>query len=189
MPDEPEVTGLLALMLLTDSRRAAREADGHLVLLADQDRQRWDRALITEGQTLVRQCLRRKRPGPYQLQAAINAVHSDAPEAAATDWSQILRLYDQLLDVAPGPVVALNRAVALAEVAGPEAALRAVDELGLSGYHLFHAVRADFLLRLGRIEEAAAAYAAALDLAGNPAERQFLTVRLEETRRRRGGAA
>ena len=188
MPDEPEVTGLLALMLLTDSRRAAREADGHLVLLADQDRRLWDRALITEGQTLVRQCLRQKRPGPYQLQAAINAVHSDAPEAAATDWRQILRLYDQLLDVAPGPVVALNRAVALAEVAGPEAALCAVDALGLAGYHLFHAVRADFLLRLGRIEEAAAAYAAALDLAGNPAERQFLTVRLEETRRRRGGA-
>ena len=150
MPDEPEVKGLLALMLLTESRRAAREAGGGLVLLADQDRRLWDRALIAEGQELVRQCLRRNQPGPYQLQAAINAVHSDAHDAAATDWRQILRLYDQLPTLAPGPVVALNRAVALAELEGPEPALRLVDALGLESYYLFHAVRADFLVRLGR---------------------------------------
>ena len=159
MPDEPEVLGLLALMLLTESRRVARtSADGALVLLADQDRTRWDRALIAEGQAIVRQCLRRGQPGPYQLQAAINAVHSDAPVAAATDWDQILRLYDQLLAVAPGPVVALNRAVAVAEVDGPAAALALVDGLDLGGYYLFHAIRADLLRRLGRRAEADAAY-------------------------------
>ena len=151
MPDEPEVLGLLALMLLTESRRAARTtADGALVLLADQDRTRWDRALIAEGQALVRRCLRRDQPGPYQIQAAINAVHSDAPVAAATDWGQIMRLYDQLLAVAPSPVVALNRAVAVAEVDGPAAALALVDGLDLDGYYLFHAIRADLLRRLGR---------------------------------------
>ena len=159
MPDEPEVLGLLALMLLTESRRAARtSADGALVLLADQDRTRWDRALIAEGQAIVRQCLRRGQPGPYQIQAAINAVHSDAPIAAATDWDQILRLYDQLLAVAPGPVVALNRAVAVAEVDGPAAALTLVDGLDLDGYYLFHAIRADLLRRLDRRAEAEAAY-------------------------------
>ena len=178
MPDEPEVKGLLALLLLTESRRAARESDGGLVLLADQDRRLWDRALIAEGQELVRQCLRRNQPGPYQLQAAINAVHSDASDAAATDWRQILRLYDQLADVAPGPVVALNRAVALAELEGPEPALLLVDALGLEGYSLFHAVRADFLVRLGRNDDAAAAYRSALDLAGNAADRRFLEARL-----------
>jgi RNA polymerase sigma-70 factor, ECF subfamily len=175
MPDEPEVLGLLALMLLVDARRAARTTpDGALVLLADQDRGRWDGDLIVEGQALVRRCLRRNRPGPYQLQAAINAVHSDAADAAATDWRQILALYDQLLDLAPGPVVALNRAVAVAEVEGPAAALALVDPLGLGSYHLFHAIRADLLRRLGRDAEAALAYDAAIARAQNAAERAFL---------------
>ncbi|MET9614367.1 RNA polymerase sigma factor [Kitasatospora indigofera] len=175
MPDEPEVTGLLALMLLTDSRRAARTTpSGGLVRLADQDRSRWDEALIAEGQALVRRCLRLGRPGPYQIQAAINAVHSDAPAAAATDWRQIVRLYDRLLTLAPGPVPALHRAVAVAEVDGPQAALTLVEELDLDGYHLFHAVRADLLRRLGRNAEAAAAYEAAAALTGNAAERAFL---------------
>ena len=151
------------------------------MLLADQDRRLWDRALIAEGQELVRQCLRRNQPGPYQLQAAINAVHSDASDAAATDWRQILRLYDQLTGVAPGPVVALNRAVALAEVEGPEPGLAVVDALGLESYCLFHAVRADFLLRLGRRAEAAAAYRSALDLVRNGADRKFLEARLRTT--------
>ena len=180
MPDEPEVAGLLALLLLTESRRAARSGpDGALVLLGDQDRSRWDRALIAEGQAIVRACLRRNQPGPYQIQAAINAVHSDAPTAADTDWRQILALYDQLLAVAPTPVVALNRAVAVAEIHGPEAALLEVDTLDLTAYHLFHATRADLLRRLGRAAEAAAAYDQALDLAQNAAERRFL-----ENRRR-----
>jgi RNA polymerase sigma-70 factor (ECF subfamily) len=180
MPDEPEVLGLLALMLLTESRRAARTGpDGALVLLADQDRTRWDRALIAEGQALVRRCLRRNQPGPYQIQAAINAVHSDtinsdAPVAAVTDWNQILRLYDQLLVVAPSPVVALNRAVAVAEVQGPAAALAIVEALDLGKYYLFHAIRADLLRRLGRHEDAAAAYQAAMALTQNAAERDFL---------------
>jgi RNA polymerase sigma-70 factor (ECF subfamily) len=184
MREEPEVQGLLALMLLVESRRAARldpargDGDGGAVLLADQDRRLWDRGLIAEGQELVRRCLRRNRPGPYQLQAAIHAVHSDAPAAAATDWRQILRLYDQLLDAAPGPVVALNRAVALAEIDGPEPALHLIEGLGLEGYYLLHAVRADFLVRLGRPVDAAAAYRTALDLAGNAAERTFLEGRL-----------
>ena len=175
MPDEPEVTGLLALMLLAESRRAARtSADGALVVLADQDRSRWDRALIAEGQALVRQCLRRGQPGPYQIQAAISAVHSDAPIAAATDWEQILRLYDQLLVVTPGPVVALNRAVAVAEFDGPAAALALVDELDLDRYYLFHAIRADLLRRLGRRGEASAAYDTAIARTGNAAERAYL---------------
>ncbi|MDQ0944730.1 RNA polymerase sigma-70 factor (ECF subfamily) [Streptomyces sp. V1I1] len=180
MPDEPEVKGLLALMLLTESRRAARTTpDGDLVLLADQDRARWDRALIAEGQALVRQCLRRDQPGPYQIQAAINAVHSDAPIAAATDWGQILQLYDQLLALAPNPVVALNRAVAVAELDGPAAALALVDDMDLDGHHLFHAIRADLLRRLGRDEEAARAYAAALARTANEAERAFLRRKIE----------
>lgn len=175
MPDEPEAVGLLALMLLTDSRRPARTApDGGLVLLADQDRTRWDRELIAEGQELVRRCLRRNRPGPYQIQAAIAAVHSDAATAAHTDWRQILRLYDQLQALAPSPVVALNRAVALAEVRGPAEALAVVDSLALDGYHPFHAVRADLLRRLGRPSEAAAAYDAARARTDNAAERAFL---------------
>ena len=127
------------------------------MLLADQDRALWDRALIAEGQAIVRRCLRRNQPGPYQIQAAINAVHSDAPTAADTDWRQILQLYDQLLALAPTPVVALNRAVAVAEVEGPEAALTLVDGSTSSDYHLFHAIRADLLRRLGRTAEAAAA--------------------------------
>ena len=175
MPDEPEVMGLLALMLLIESRRAARTTpDGDLVLLANQDRSRWDRSLIAEGQAIVRRCLRRNQPGPYQIQAAINAVHSDAQAAAATDWPQILQLYDQLLPLAPNPIVALNRAVAVAEVDGPDAALTLVDRLDLSGYYLFHAIRADLLRRLGRTTEAALAYEAAIARAENAAERDFL---------------
>jgi RNA polymerase sigma-70 factor, ECF subfamily len=182
MPDEPEVMGLLALMLLVSSRRAARTtADGELVLLADQDRGRWDRDRIAEGQAIVRACLRRNRPGPYQLQAAINAVHSDAPAAAATDWWQILELYDQLLTLAPSPVVALNRAVAVAEVEGPGAALALVDGLELDGYHLFHAIRADLLRRLGRNAEAALAYEAAIARTRNTAERAFLAGQLRRS--------
>jgi RNA polymerase sigma-70 factor, ECF subfamily len=175
MPDEPEVLGLLALMLLTAARQPARRgADGALVLLRDQDRSRWDADLVAEGQALVRACLRRNRPGPYQLQAAINAVHTDAPTAADTDWGQIVALYDQLLAIVPTPVVALNRAVALAEVAGPAAALEVVDQLDLAHYHPYHATRADLLRRLGRDAEAAAAYATAAELTDNAAERAFL---------------
>lgn len=179
MPDEPEALGLLALMLLIESRRGARTAaPGSLVLLAEQDRSRWDPELIAEGQDLVRRCLRRNRPGPYQLQAAINAVHSDARNAADTDWRQVLDLYDHLLAVQPTPVVALNRAVALAEVEGPAAGLAAVDLLELNSYYPYHAVRADLLRRLARSGEAATAYAAAIDKAGNEAERAFLQQRL-----------
>jgi RNA polymerase sigma-70 factor (ECF subfamily) len=175
MPDEAEVLGLLALLLLIHARRAARTAaDGSLVLLADQDRSRWDTALIAEGHDLVRRCLRRNRPGPYQIQAAINAVHADASTAAQTDWPQILSLYDQLMDCAPTPVVALNRAVAVAEVDGPAAALAAVDALDLATYHLFHAVRADLLARLGRGGDAVEAYGAALAFTTNGPERAFL---------------
>jgi RNA polymerase sigma-70 factor, ECF subfamily len=179
MPDEPEVLGLVALLLLTEARRPARTSpQGSLVLLGDQDRSRWDRTMIAEGHGLVRACLRRNCPGPYQLQAAIGAVHTDAPTAADTDWRQILALYDQLLAVSPTPVVALNRCVAVAEVDGPAAALALAGQLGLDGYYLFHSTRADLLRRLGRTEEAAAAYGAALALAGNSAERSFLEERL-----------
>jgi RNA polymerase sigma-70 factor (ECF subfamily) len=175
MPDEPEAVGLLALLLLTESRRAARTApDGSIVLLPDQDRARWDRDLITEGQTLVRRCLRRNQPGPYQIQAAINAVHSDAATAADTDWRQVLQLYDQLLAIAPNAVVALNRAVAVAEVEGPAPALAIVDALDLDSYHLFHATRAELLARLDRYDEAARAYDRALALATNAAEHALL---------------
>ena len=175
MPDEPEVTGLLALMLLIDARRDARTgAGGALVPLAEQDRQRWDRGRIAEGQARVRACLRRNQPGPYQFQAAINAVHSDARDAASTGWPQILRLYDQLMAQVPSPVVALHRAVAVAEVDGPGAALRLVDDLGLGSYHLFHAIRADLLRRLGRLDEAERSYRAAIACAQNSAERDFL---------------
>jgi RNA polymerase sigma-70 factor (ECF subfamily) len=175
MPDEPEVKGLLALMLLIESRRAARtNSDGDLVLLADQDRGLWDRGLIAEGQAIVRECLKRNHPGPYQIQAAIQAVHSDAPTAAASDWWQIVQLYNQLLSLTPSPVVALNRAVAVAEVEGPDAALALVDGLDLGGYYLFHAIRADLLRRLGRNAEAALAYAAAIARTDNATEREFL---------------
>jgi RNA polymerase sigma-70 factor, ECF subfamily len=169
------VAGLLALLLLTESRRASRQRpDGSLVLLGEQDRTQWDRALIEEGQAIVRRCLRRNQPGAYQLQAAINAVHSDAPTVEQTDWSQIVALYDHLLAVAPTPVVALNRAIAIGEVHGPAAALALVDELDLDNYHPFHATRADLLRRLGRDSEAAAAYERAAAMAPTEAERDFL---------------
>ncbi|MEU4473280.1 RNA polymerase sigma factor [Micromonospora sp. NPDC023888] len=178
MPDEPEALGLLALMLLTESRREARtDAEGALVALPNQDRGRWDGELITEGQALVRRCLRRDQPGPYQIQAAIAAVHSAAPRSADTDWAQILQLYDQLMVVAPSPVVALNRAVALAEVAGPAMGLAEVDRLDLDGYHVHHVVRADLLARLGRDAQAVEAYRTAVALTDNAAERAFLTAR------------
>jgi RNA polymerase sigma-70 factor, ECF subfamily len=175
MPDEAEAHGLLALLLLSESRRAARtSADGALVRLADQDRSQWDQALIAEGQAIVRACLRRNLPGPYQIQAAIAAVHSDAAEAADTDWRQIVALYDQLLHHAPTPVVALNRAVAVAEVHGPGSALALLDQLDLAGYHLLHAARGDLLERLGRHDDAVAAYDEALALTANGAERDLL---------------
>ncbi|MGW4367224.1 RNA polymerase sigma factor [Nocardia takedensis] len=175
MPDEPEALGLLALMLLVDARRATRtDTEGALVLLADQDRGRWDRDLIAEGQALVRRCLRENRPGPYQIQAAVNAVHSDAPTAAATDWTQILALYDQLTAIAPSPVVTLNRAVAVAEIHGPRTALEQVDALGLDDFHVYHAVRAALLARLGRDTEAVAAYDRALARTNNTVEQDYL---------------
>jgi RNA polymerase sigma-70 factor, ECF subfamily len=181
MPGEPEVLGLLALMLLAESRRAGRTtAAGALVPLSEQDRSRWDRVLIAEGQAIVRECLRRNEPGVYQIQAAIQAVHSDAPDAAVTDWGQIVRLYDQLLAFDPSPVAALNRAVAVAEVHGPGPALALVEALDLPAYPLFHAIRADLLRRLGRNPEAAAAYGRAIELTENAAEREFLRRRLRE---------
>jgi RNA polymerase sigma-70 factor (ECF subfamily) len=185
MPREPEVNGLLALMLLIDARRAARTDDGGaFVKLSDQDRSKWDRDEIAEGQSLLRHCLARHRldgsgVGPYQLQAAINAVHSDAVDAAHTDWRQILALYDQWMALAPSPVVALNRAVAVAEVEGAPQALLLIEELPLTGYHLFHAVRADLLLRAGRRTEAAAAWRAALQRCANQRERDFLQRQLD----------
>jgi RNA polymerase sigma-70 factor (ECF subfamily) len=185
MPDEPEVMGLLALMLLTESRRSARTTvDGALIRLADQDRDRWDQDLVREGQAIVRRCLRRDQPGPYQIQAAINAVHSDAPTAGATDWTQIVQLYDQLLADDPNPVVALHRAVTVAEVDGPGAALTLVDALELDPYHLLHAVRGELLHRLGRDEEAAVAYEAALERTANAAERDHLRRSLQSLDKR-----
>jgi RNA polymerase sigma-70 factor, ECF subfamily len=181
MPDEPEVLGLLALMLLVESRRAARVSpDGELVPLPQQDRRLWDADLVREGQELVRRCLRRNAPGPYQVQAAIQAVHSDAPTAAATDWRQVVALYDHLMALTPSPVVALNRAVAVAEVEGPAAGLALVDALDLPRHHLLPAVRADLLRRLGRHGEAAAAYGEAIALTGNATERAFLERRRAE---------
>jgi RNA polymerase sigma-70 factor (ECF subfamily) len=175
MPDEAEVRGLLALMLLIESRRAARTtSEGDLVLLSDQNRALWDRALIDEGQAVVRECLRGNQPGPYQIQATINAVHSDASAASATDWWQIVQLYNQLMSLAPSPVVALNRAVAVAEVEGADAALALVDGLDLNGYYLFHAIRADLLRRQGRSAEAAIEYEAAIALTQNGPERAFM---------------
>jgi RNA polymerase sigma-70 factor (ECF subfamily) len=187
MPDEPEVLGLLALMLLHDSRRDARATpDGRLVLLADQDRTRWDDAEIAEGTALVERALRRRSPGPYQLQAAIAAVHAEARSADATDWPQIAALYGELARIAPSHVVALNRAVAVAMASSVEEGLALVDDLAaggaLDGYHLLHATRADLLRRLGRNPEAAAAYERALDLVGNDAERAFLSERLAQVR-------
>jgi RNA polymerase sigma-70 factor (ECF subfamily) len=187
MPDEPEVTGLLALMLLVGSRRPARTGPaGELVPLPEQDRARWDGALVAEGQELVRRFLRRNAPGPYQLQAAINAVHSDAASAAKTDWPQIVALYDQLSTIVASPVVALNRAVAVAEVDGPGAALAEVEAIeGLDAHHVLHAVRADLLGRLGRTAEATAAYDAAIARTGNTIERAHLSRRRDSLARRR----
>jgi RNA polymerase sigma-70 factor (ECF subfamily) len=179
LPDEPEPAGLLALMLLTEARSAARtDAGGALVRLADQDRSHWNAALVEEGRSLVRACLRRNRPGRYQLQAAVNAVHTDP----VTDWTQVVALYDQLLLVDPSPVVALNRAVAVAEIAGPDAALHIVDAIDdLDGYHIYHSIRADLLDRLGRHHDARAAYDLAIALTGNPVERDHLQRRRRET--------
>jgi RNA polymerase sigma-70 factor (ECF subfamily) len=179
MPREAEIRGLLALMLLIDARSAARvNAAGAFVRLTEQDRGLWRRAEIEEGQALLRACLARNQPGPYQIQAAINAVHGDAADAAHTDWRQILQLYDQWMAIAPTALVALNRAVAVAEVEGAALALRLVEELELGEYHLFHAVRADLMRRLGRGADAAAAYQAAIDRCGNAREREFLQERL-----------
>jgi RNA polymerase sigma-70 factor, ECF subfamily len=175
MPDEPEVAGLLALLLFTESRRRSRIGpDGSLVLLADQDRTTWDHSLIAEARQLVEACLRRRRLGPYQLQAAINAVHAEAAAVDTTDWAHIVALYDQLLAVSPTPVVALNRAVAVAELHGPRVGLELVDELNLDNYYAFHVARADLLRRLDRIEAARAAYLRAADLAPTEAERTHL---------------
>jgi RNA polymerase sigma factor (sigma-70 family) len=175
MPDEPEALGLLALLLLTEARRPARLGPtGELVLLPDQDRSLWNQTLIAEGHDLVRRCLRRNRPGPYQIQAAINAVHTDG---AATDWTQVLALYDQLRTLAPTPIVELNRAVAVAEVHGPAIALAALEEVELPGYHRLPATRAELLARLGRVAEARAAYDQAMALATNETERAFLQTR------------
>ncbi len=178
MPDEPEAVGLLALMLLTESRRPARiSTDGTMVRLADQDRSRWDQALIAEGHQLVRACLLRNRPGPFQVQAAIAAVHADATSAETTDWSQIVALYDQLYELRPHPVIALNRSVAVAELHGPDAGLAALAEIGaatLANYQPYHAARADLLARAGRRHEALAGYDRAIDLTANAVERDFL---------------
>ncbi len=179
LPDEPEALGLLALLLLTESRSAARRTDAEAwVRLADQDRALWDSALIAEGQALVRICLRRNAPGPYQLQAAIAAVHSDAASAENTDWGQIVSLYDRLASISPSPVVQLNRAIAVAELDGPGAALPLVEALDLESYYLWHTARADLLQRLDRDAEAREALDRAMALTDNPAERRLLADRL-----------
>jgi RNA polymerase sigma-70 factor (ECF subfamily) len=177
--DDPEVLGLLALMLLTEARRPARVADGVLVTLDEQDRTLWDSSLVDEGHDLVRRCLATNRPGPYQVQAAINAVHTDALDASMTDWSQVVQLYDQLLALQPSPIVELNRAVAVAELDGPEVALSIVDRLDLASYHPWHVARAELLRRMKRYDDARGAYDRALDLTANEAERAHLTRRRE----------
>ncbi len=188
LPDEPEADGLLALMMLTQARRPARVAlDGSFVALADQDRRLWDATLISEGQAIVRRCLARNRPGAYQIQAAIAAVHSDATDVGDTDWRQIVALYDQLLALGWSDVVALNRAVAVAELDGPQVALSLVEGLDLPGYHLYHSVRADLLRRADRQDEAIAAYAKALELTGNEREQEFLRGRIRAVRETRPG--
>jgi RNA polymerase sigma-70 factor (ECF subfamily) len=182
MPDEPEAAGLLALMLLSESRVPARTAEGALVLLRDQDRRKWDRTMIEQGQAIVRACVRRGQPGPYQLQAAIQAVHGDADSFEATDWPQIVTLYDHLLSVMPTPVVALNRAIAIAEIEGPGAALTTLDAIApdLDNYHLMHAARGTMLRRLGQRDAAQAAFERATHLAATAADRQFLAQQIEE---------
>lgn len=179
MPDEPEAVGLLALMLLTDARRAARtDANGAMIRLSEQDRRLWNRALISEGHHLVRACLRRNQPGPYQINAAIAAVHADTDTAADTDWTQIVTLYDQLAALRPNPIVNLNRAIAVAELDGPNAALVALADLDderLAEYQPFHATRADLLTRVGRHHEAIEAYDTAIELTTNPVEAAFLS--------------
>jgi RNA polymerase sigma-70 factor (ECF subfamily) len=181
MPDEPEAAGLLALMLLSESRAPARTSEGELVLLRDQDRATWDRSMIEEGQAIVRACIRRGRPGPYQLQAAIQAVHCDAGSFEATDWSQIVTLYDHLSSVMPTPMVALNRAIAVAEVEGPRSALTTLDAIApdLEHYHLLHAARGTMLRRLGRRDEARAAFERAAQLATTEADTRFLARQIE----------
>jgi RNA polymerase sigma-70 factor (ECF subfamily) len=175
LPEEPEVAGLLGLQLLTEARREARVRNGQLVPLGEQDRAGWDRALIAEGHDLVRECLAINRPGRYQILAAINAVHTDAPTASDTEWSQVVALYDQLTRLDPSPIVALNRAVAVAELDGPEVALTLVDRLPLTGYHAWHAARADMLCRLGRNAETKESYDAAIAATQNSAERAYLS--------------
>ena len=182
MPDQPEAAGLLALLLLSESRVPSRAAEGALVLLRDQDRTKWDRTMIEEGHAIVRACIRRDQPGPFQLQAAIQAVHCDADSLEATDWRQIVALYDHLLSVMPTPVVALNRAIALGEIEGPGVALRALDAIGsdLDNYHLLHAARGWALRRLGQRDAARAAYERAAYLAATEADRRFLAQQIEE---------
>jgi RNA polymerase sigma-70 factor (ECF subfamily) len=182
MPDEPEAAGMLALMLLSESRVPARTAEGALVLLRDQDRAVWDRTMIAEGHAIVRACIRRGRPGPFQLQAAIQAVHCNADSFEATDWPQIVALYDHLFSVLPTPVVALNRAIAVAEIEGPGAALTALDAIApdLDNYHLIHAARGTMLRRIGRRDAAQAAFERAAHLAATEADRRFLAHQLEE---------
>jgi RNA polymerase sigma-70 factor (ECF subfamily) len=175
LPEEPEVTGLLGLEVLIEARREARVRHGQLVPLDEQDRAGWDHALVAEGHKLVRQCLTINRPGRYQILAAINAVHTDAPTASDTDWSQVVALYDQLTRIDPSPIVALNRAVAVAELDGPEVALALVERLPLTDYHAWHAARADLLRRLGRSAEAKDAYDAAIAATQNSAERAYLS--------------
>jgi RNA polymerase sigma-70 factor (ECF subfamily) len=187
MPDEPEAVGLLALMVLTEARQPARlSSDGSLVRLADQDRSLWDRALIAEGHDLVRACLRRNQPGPFQIQAAIAAVHADAVTAADTDWAQIVALYDQLDALRPNPVVGLNRAIAIGELEGPGAGLAALDAIDiepLASYQPYHAARADLLLRAGRVDEAVDGYDRAIELTTNPTERAFLMIQRDRAMR------
>jgi RNA polymerase sigma-70 factor (ECF subfamily) len=180
MPDEPEAKGLLAQLLLTEARSPARTSAGRWVPLADQDRSRWDQSLIDEGQDLLRWCLRRDQPGRFQVQAAINAVHSDAAAPEETDWRQIVHLYDVLLTLHPTPIVELNRAIAISELEGPQAALNLIEPLDLDDYYLWHVSRAQFLVGLGRTDEAAAEYRRALTLTDNPAERHLLTNRLSD---------
>ncbi len=181
MPDEPEVAGLLALMLLSESRAAARTAQGSLVLLADQDRTIWDLGMIDEGHAIVHACVRRGEPGPYQLQAAIQAVHCDADSFESTDWHQIIALYDHLFSIMPTPVVALNRAIALGEVSDPDVALSALDAIApsLENYHLMHAARGTALRRLGLSDQAIEAFERAEHLAASDADRQFLSQQIQ----------